>query len=43
MNGLVHDRDVFGDARGLAREARAFVHTVRRDLTAENEKLRAIG
>ena len=43
MNGLVHDRDVFGDPRGLAREARTFAHVLRKDLAAEEAKLRALG
>lgn len=41
MKGLVHDRDVFGDPRGLAREARAFVHLLRRDLADEDRRLHA--
>jgi len=43
MSGLVHDRDVFGDPEGLAREARAFVHVLRKDLAEENARLRALG
>ena len=43
MKGLVHDRDVFGDSQGLAREARAFAHALRRDLAEEGAKLRAVG
>lgn len=43
MEGLVHDRDVFADSQGLAREARAFVHMLRKDLAEENAKLRALG
>jgi hypothetical protein len=42
LQALVHDRDVYGDATGLAREARAFVHALRKDLADENEKLRAL-
>ena len=42
-HGLVHDRDVFGDPRTLAREALAFVHTLRKDMAAEEELLRALG
>ncbi len=42
MRGLVHDRDVFADPRDLAREARAFIHLLRRDLTEEDAKLRAL-
>ena len=42
LKGLVHDRDVFGDGRGLALEARAFVHLLRKDLAEEDAKLRAL-
>jgi len=42
MKGLVHDRDVFGDPQGLAREARAFVHALRKGLAEEDAKLRAL-
>jgi len=41
--GLVHDRDVFGDPRTLAREALAFIHTLRKDMAQEEEQLRALG
>jgi hypothetical protein len=40
--GLVHDRDVFSDARTLAREALAFVHSLRKDIANEAEVLRAL-
>ena len=43
MKGLVHDRDVFGDPQDLAREARAFVHVLRKDMAEEDAKLRALG
>lgn len=43
MRGLVHDRDVFGDRRGLAREARAFVHVLRKELAEETARLRELG
>jgi hypothetical protein len=43
MKGLVHDRDVFGDPRGLAREARAFVHLLRKDLADEDRRLHDLG
>jgi hypothetical protein len=42
MKGLVHDREVFGDPRGLAREARAFAHVLRKDIAEEDAKLRAL-
>ena len=40
--GLVHDRDVFGDPRTLARAALAFVHTLRKDMADEEAQLRAL-
>jgi hypothetical protein len=42
MRGLVHDRDVFGDARTLSREALAFIHLVRKDMVEEDRKLREL-
>jgi hypothetical protein len=42
VRGLVHDRDVFGDARTLSREALAFIHVVRKDMVDEDRKLRAL-
>lgn len=43
MKGLVHDRAVFGDPRTLAAEVMAFVHFLRKDMSAEDAKLRALG
>lgn len=43
MNGLVHDRDVYGDPRALAHEARAFVHSLRKELAEEAATLRSLG
>ncbi len=40
--GLVHDRDVFGDPRTLARAALAFVHALRKDMADEEAQLRAV-
>ena len=42
VRGLLHDRDVFGDARTLSREALAFIHVVRKDMVDEDRKLRAL-
>lgn len=42
MRGLVHDRDVFGEPQGLARESRAFVHVLRKGLAEEDAKLRTL-
>lgn len=42
-HGLVHDRDVFGDLRTVAREAIAFVHALRKDMADEEARLRALG
>lgn len=43
MQGLLHDRDVFGDPCTLAHEALAFVHHLRKDLADEDAKIRALG
>lgn len=42
LAGLLHDRDVFSDPRTLAREVLAFVHHLRKDMTDEDAKLRAL-
>lgn len=42
VRGLVHDRDVFGDPQTLAREALAFIHTLRKDMADEEEQLRRL-
>ena len=42
INGLLHDRAVFEDAQTLAREARVFVHLLRKDMVDEEAKLRAL-
>jgi hypothetical protein len=42
-DALFHDRDVYGDARSLALEARAYVHAMRKQIAAEDDKLRAFG
>ena len=43
IDGLLHDRTVFTDARTLAREALAFVHAIRVDMAEEDSGLRALG
>jgi hypothetical protein len=40
--GLVHDHDVFSDPRTVAREALAFVHSLRKDIANEDVGLRAL-
>lgn len=40
--GLLHDASVFDDAQSFAREALTFVHAIRRDMAAEDARLRAI-
>ena len=42
VQGLVHDRDVFGDPQTLAREALAFIHVLRKDMASEEELLRTL-
>jgi hypothetical protein len=42
MKGLLHDRHVFGDPRTLAHAALAFVHHLRKDMSDEDAKLRAL-
>jgi hypothetical protein len=42
LQGLLHDRDVFEDQRTVAREALAFVHHLRRDMVAEDCKVRGL-
>lgn len=42
LQGLLHDRVVFADARSLAREALTFVHRLRRDLVVEDGALRSL-
>jgi hypothetical protein len=42
IKGLLHDSEVFGDPRTLARETLAFVHHLRKDMTDEDAKLRAL-
>jgi hypothetical protein len=43
IDGLMHDRTVFTDARTLAHEAITFVHLVRADLAEEDSALHALG
>ena len=43
IDGLLHDRKVFSDPRTLAREALAFVHTMRADMADEDAGLRSLG
>ena len=42
VDGLLHDVTVFGDPPTFARAALAFVHVLRRDMTAEELWLRGI-
>ena len=42
VRGLAHDRGVFGDPQTIAREALAFVHTLRKDMVDEEEQLRPL-
>ena len=41
VEGLVHDRSVFADARTLAAEASVFVHAIRKDMKLEEDNLRS--
>ena len=43
MKGLVHDHGVYRDPQALAREARAFVHSLRKELAEEAATLRSLG
>ncbi len=43
IDGLLHDRMVFTDPKSVAREAMAFVHTIRVDMVEEDAGLRALG
>jgi hypothetical protein len=42
MDGLLHDRSVFGDPRTLAREACAFVHLLSKEMQDEETALREL-
>lgn len=43
MRGLLHDRDVFGDARSFARAVLTAVHQLRKDVAREHAKLSELG
>ena len=42
LQGLLHDREVFGDLCTVAREALAFAHQLRSDIAAEDGKVRGL-
>ena len=42
IEGLLHDSEVFGDPRTLARATLAFVHHLRKDMADEEANLRAL-
>ena len=43
LRGLLHDRNVFGDQRTVAREVLAFVHHLRKDMADEDLQVRRLG